>query len=165
MKKPIFIIALLFTTITSFIANATEQKDDVSKISNYAVKHFEQDFKTAKKISWDIESDYVKANFEVDDKKMAALYDLQGNYLGAVEYLSYEQIPEKARLDIEKQYKSYDFSSALKVVSRPHDSDINDVGTYWVNLSNNVKNLILNISPSLHVAFQKSTFVPTSAKY
>lgn len=165
MKKLIFTITLMFITITSFVTNAAERTDDLSKISNYALKQFARDFKAAEKISWDVERDYVKASFEVDDKKMAALYDIQGTYLGAVEYLSYEQIPEKARLDIEKQYKNYDFSSALKIVSRPYGSHLNDVGTYWVNLSNNVKNLFLNISPSLQVAFQTSTFVQTNAKY
>lgn len=164
MKKSIFIITLLFITASTFAANTTERTDDLTKISTYAIKQFEQDFKSAKNVTWDVESEYVKANFKVEDKKMAALYDLQGTYLGAVEYLAYEQIPVKARTDIEKQYKNYDFSSALKIVSRPYGSDLNDVGTYWVNLSNTVKNVIVSISPSLNVAFQKSTFIQTNAK-
>jgi hypothetical protein len=164
MKKLIFILALSLTTIGTYAFTGVERTDDVKKVSDYAIKQFKQDFASAKDVSWKLTRDYIKANFSLDGKKMAALYDLQGTYLGAVEYLSYEQVPVRARTQIEKQYKNYYFSSGLKVVSRPYGSDFNDVGTYWVNLSSTIKELFISVSPSSEIALHKSTLKETTAK-
>ncbi|MBC7914688.1 MAG: hypothetical protein H7Y07_11275, partial [Pyrinomonadaceae bacterium] len=123
------------------------------------------DFKTAKDVSWKLNEQYVKASFTTDGKKMAALYDFQGNFVGAIEYLSYDNIPVKARTEIEKKYTGYNFASALKIVSRPSEtSDFNDVGTYWVDLTNGVKQLYISVSPMSLVSLHKSISLQSTAK-
>ena len=157
MKKLLFIIALVFVTGSSFAIDRTDLKDDVKKVSYTTLRQFEDEFKSAKDIAWRINQQYVKATFTSEGKKMAALYDLQGSYLGAVEYLTYDQLPEKARTEMEKRFKDYSFSSALKIVSRPEgNSDFNDLGTYWVDLINETKQLYVSVSPSLSVTLFKT---------
>lgn len=157
MKKLLFIIALVFVTASSFAIDLTDLKDDVKKVSYATLRQFEDEFKSAKDIAWRINQQYVKATFTSEGKKMAALYDLQGSYLGAVEYLTYDQLPEKARTEMEKRFKDYSFSSALKIVSRPEgNSDFNDLGTYWVDLINETKQLYVSVSPSLSVTLFKT---------
>ena len=157
MKKLLFIIALVFVTASSFAIDRTDLKDDVKKVSYTTLRQFEDEFKSAKDIAWRINQQYVKATFTSEGKKMAALYDLQGSYLGAVEYLTYDQLPEKARTEMEKRFKDYSFSSALKIVSRPEgNSDFNDLGTYWVDLINETKQLYVSVSPSLSVTLFKT---------
>lgn len=157
MKKLLFIIALVFVTASSFAIDRTDLKDDVKKVSYATLRQFEDEFKSAKDIAWRINQQYVKATFTSEGKKMAALYDLQGSYLGAVEYLTYDQLPEKARTEMEKKFKDYSFSSALKIVSRPEgNSDFNDLGTYWVDLINETKQLYVSVSPSLSVTLFKT---------
>lgn len=157
MKKLLFIIALVFVTASSFAIDRTDLKDDVKKVSYATLRQFEDEFKSAKDIAWRINQQYVKATFTSEGKKMAALYDLQGSYLGAVEYLTYDQLPEKARTEMEKRFKDYSFSSALKIVSRPEgNSDFNDLGTYWVDLINETKQLYVSVSPSLSVTLFKT---------
>lgn len=163
MKRLLIIIALSVLTTGTF-ATTKERKDDAKKVSYAALRQFKEDFKTAQDVSWEINTEYVRASFTAEGKKMAALYDIQGSYLGAVEYLTYEQLPLKARTEMEKRYKDYSFSSALKIVSRPaENSDSNDVGTYWVALTNNVKQLFVSVSPSLSVALYKTVAVETTA--
>ena len=69
--------------------------------------------------------------------------------------MAFDQIPVRAKLDIEKKYKGYYFSDALIVISRPDNSDSYDVGTYWVEMSNNKKELYLKVSPAAEVALVK----------
>lgn len=165
MKKLLFVIALALLTTGTFAVEKTDKKDDVKKVSYSALKQFEQEFGTAKDVSWKVNDQYVKASFTSEGKKMAALYDLQGSYLGAVEYLTYEQLPAKARTEIEKRFKDFNFSSALKIVNRPNSTgDFNDVGTYWVDLTNDVKQLYVSVSPSLSVALFKTISLEATAK-
>ncbi len=165
MKKLVIIITLALVTSSSFAIDKTDLTDDVKKVSYSTLKQFEDEFKSAKDISWKINQQYIKASFTSDGRKMAALYDLQGSYLGSVEYLTYEQLPEKARFEMEKRFKNSTFSSALKIVSRPEgNSDFNDVGTYWVDLINETKQLYVSVSPSLSVALFKTINLETLAK-
>lgn len=164
MKKLLFILALALSTVSTFATEKTDSKDDVKKVSYTALRQFQEEFKSARDVSWKVNAQYVKASFTAEGKKMAALYDLQGGYLGAVEYLAYEQLPLKARTEIEKRFKDFSFTSGLKIVSRPEgNQDFADVGTYWVDLTNNVKQLYVSISPSLSVALHKSIAVETTA--
>lgn len=162
MKKLLFIIALALLTTGALAVEKTDKKDDVKKVSYTALKQFEEEFGTAKDVSWKVNDQYVKASFTSDGKKMAALYDLQGSYLGAVEYVNYEYLPLKVRAEIEKRFKDYIFSSALKIVARPNT--FNDVGSYWIDLTNNVKQLYVSVSPSLSVSLFKTISLEASAK-
>ncbi|MBC7914687.1 MAG: hypothetical protein H7Y07_11270 [Pyrinomonadaceae bacterium] len=165
MRKLSIIIALFVLSLGTYATEVPDTKEDIKKISYTALRHFEADFKTAKDVSWRTNEQYVKATFTTDGKKMAALYDLQGNFVGSIEYLSYDQLPVKARTELEKKYTGYNFSSALKIVSRPTDtSDFNDVGTYWVDLTNEVKQLYISISPSSSVSLHKSVSIQATAK-
>jgi len=161
MKKLLFVIALSLLTVSTY---AIDRNDDIKKVSYTALRQFETDFQSAKDVSWKINDQYVKATFTSEGKNMAALYNIQGEYLGVVQYLDYEQVPLKARNEIEKRYSSYTFSSALKIVGRPNDrSDFNDVGTYWVDLANDTKQVYLSVSPSLSVSLFKTLEIETTA--
>ena len=164
MKKLLIIITLTLLTAVTYATERTDKKDDVKKVSYTAIKQFEEEFANAKNVSWRVSDQYVKAQFTSEGKNMAALYDLQGNYIGAVEYVAYSSIPEKARVEMERRFKDYTFSSALKIVSRPAGAfDSNDVGTYWVDLINDTKQLYVSVSPSLSVALYKTYSLSTSA--
>lgn len=165
MKKLLIVITLSLVTALTYATDRIDSKDDVKKVSYTALRQFEDEFRTAESVSWRVNDQYVKATFITEGKNMAALYDLQGNYLGAVEYLTYAQIPVKARTEMEKRFKDFTFSSALKIVSRPGGNyDFNDVGTYWVDLTNDVKQLYVSVSPSLSVALHKTIAIESTAK-
>jgi hypothetical protein len=89
---------------------------------------------------------------------------LQGDFLGTVEYITFEELPVKAKTDILNKFKNFTFTSALKIINRPADNEnFNDVGTYWVDLSNSVKQIIVSVSPSQSVALHKSFAIQTTA--
>jgi hypothetical protein len=154
MKKIVLLIALTVATISSF---AIDRKDDVEKVSYNALRQFEDSFTEAKNVSWRVTDQYVKASFSMEGKRMAAIYDPQGNYIGAVEYVTYTQIPVKARLEIERKFKDFTFTSGLKIVDRPSGAfEFNDIGTYWVDLTNDVKQLYVSVSSYATVSLHKT---------
>src|SRR6476469_2605661 len=159
MKKYIFIIALALSTLSTF---ATERVDDVKKVTVEATSHFAQEFAYAEKVSWNIKDLYIQANYSFKGKRMAALYDLQGKYLGAVEYLTYKDLPLKARTKIDEKYANYTFRSALKIVDRPEGA--NDLGTYLVDVASDSKQLVLAVSESADVSVHKTIWAEKLAK-
>ena len=165
MKRILLIIVLSLIIPGIFAIEKTKRNIAVKKVSSSAISQFQQEFSTAKNVSWIVNEKYLKASFFSTGKRMAALYDLDGNFIGSIQYLSYEQLPYKAKTEIESKYKDYTFVSARRIVSRPTDnSSFNDVGSYWVDLANETEKIYINISPKTDVSLYKSTSFETFAK-
>lgn len=165
MKKILFIIVLSLIIPGIFAIERTNKKAAVKKVSYSTLSQFQQEFSTAKNVSWIINEKYVKASFFSAGKRMAALYDLDGYFIGSIEYLSYDQLPYKAKTEIESKFKDYTFVSARKIVSRPTDnSSFNDVGTYWVDLSNKEEQIYVHVSPNTDASLYKTIRSETLAK-
>ena len=165
MKRILLIIVLSLIIPGIFAIEKTKRNIAVKKVSSSALSQFQQEFSTAKNVSWIDNEKYVKASFFSSGKRMAALYDLDGNFVGSIEYISYDQLPYKAKTEIKNKYKDFAFVSARKIVSRPTDnSSFNDVGSYWVDLANESERIYINVSPKTDVALYKSTNFETLAK-
>lgn len=165
MKRILFIIVLSLIIPGIFAIERTNKKAAVKKVSSSTLSQFQQEFSTAKNVSWIVNEKYVKASFFSAGKRMAALYALDGYFIGSIEYLSYDQLPYKAKTEIKSKFKDYTFVSARKIVSRPTDnSSFNDVGTYWVDLANKGEQIYVNISPKADVSLYKATSLETIAK-
>ena len=165
MKRILLIIVLSLIIPGIFAIEKTKRNIAVKKVSSSALSQFQQEFSTAKNVSWIVNEKYVKASFFSSGKRMAALYDLDGNFVGSIEYISYDQLPYKAKTEIKNKYKDFAFVSARKIVSRPIDnSSFNDVGSYWVDLANESERIYINVSPKTDVALYKSTNFETLAK-
>ena len=165
MKRILLIIVLSLIIPGIFAIEKTKRNIAVKKVSSSALSQFQQEFSTAKNVSWIVNEKYVKASFFSSGKRMAALYDLDGNFVGSIEYISYDQLPYKAKTEIKNKYKDFAFVSARKIVSRPTDnSSFNDVGSYWVDLANESERIYINVSPKTDVALYKSTNFENHAK-
>jgi hypothetical protein len=154
MKKLVFAIAFTLVSAVTFAAGS----DDSDKVAYVAVRQFEQEFKDAEDVSWRVGDDYAKAYFTSLGKKMVAFYSLNGDFIGAVQYLEYKQLPLKTRQEIEKKYKDYEFTEAIQIVSRP-SSDYEDVGTYYVDLANDAQEIYLKVSSadiSVHKTIERA---------
>ncbi len=138
--------------------NASEIKkvEDV-KISSTAKKQFESEFKNAQNVSWTVKGAYQKASFSIENKRTTAFYDLSGEFMGATQFVNYEDLPIDARKQVETSYKGYVVNDVVQVVSRPLDSDLNDVGTYWIGLVNDKKEVYLKIASAIDVQIVKQT--------
>jgi hypothetical protein len=165
MKRILLIIVLSLIIPGIFAIEKTKKRIAVKKVSSSTLSQFQQEFSTAKNVSWITNEKYVKASFFSTGKRMVALYDLDGNFIGSIEYLSYDQLPYKAKTEIESKYKDYTFVSARRIASRPTDnSSFNDVGSYWIDLTNESGRIYINVSPKAGISLYKSTSFETFAK-
>ena len=164
MKKLLFATLLTIASVAGFAAGKVEKKDD-SKVTYSAKKQFEQEFEKAQNVKWTVTEDYQKARFTLEGKNLTAIYDLQGNYLGATEFVEFDTLPEGAKKQLGKHYKDYNFSEAILIVGRPSNSyQTDDVGSYWINLVKDDKQVYLTYSESTGLSLFKTVTASKSAK-
>ncbi|WP_207420930.1 hypothetical protein [Desertivirga brevis] len=165
MKHLLYATLLTIFSVAGFAAENIDKKDDSKNISYNAKRQLEAEFAGAKDVTWTANTDYQKASFSFEGKKITALFDIQGNYLGATQVVAFEELPAEAKKSIEKYYKGFAFSGALKVVARPsNDYQSNDVGTYWIDLAKDSKEVYLNYTSSTGLSFYKNVESAASAK-
>lgn len=165
MKKLLIATLLTFATAAGFATEKVEKKDDSKEISYNAKKQLESEFAGAKDVSWTVNDDYQKASFTLEGKKLTAIFDVQGSYLAATQLVAFDELPAEAKRSITKFYKGYEFSEAIKIVARPsNDYQSNDVGTYWIDLAKDNKQVYLNYTETTGLSFYKKVENSASAK-
>jgi len=165
MKHLLFATLLSIISVAGFATENIEKKDDSKNISYNAKKQLASEFADAKDVTWTANDEYQKATFTLEGKKLTALFDIQGNYLGATQVVNFSELPAEAQKSILKYYKDYSFSDALRVVARPDNAyQSNDVGTYWIDLAKDNKQVFLNYTESAGLAFYKKVESTTTAK-
>ena len=87
MKKMILALAMIFTISSAFANEETVKKEVLSA--------FKSNFTNATEISWTISDTYYKAAFTLNDQKVFAFYNLEGQFLGLTRYISSLQLPVK----------------------------------------------------------------------
>ena len=68
---------------------------------------FESDFSKASKISWEKTSDFYFASFTLNDVRIDAAYNEDGELLGTASVISAEQMPLSVSLAIAEKYAGY----------------------------------------------------------
>ena len=68
---------------------------------------FERDFSKASKISWEKTSDFYFASFTLNDVRIDAAYNEDGELLGTARVISAEQMPLSVSLAIAEKYAGY----------------------------------------------------------
>ncbi|WP_256013050.1 hypothetical protein [Desertivirga xinjiangensis] len=164
MKKALLSL-IFFGLLVSGFASTNKGEDDSLKITPAAISWFKAEFKTAVNVTWVLGSDYQKAMFTIDGKKLTALFDLKGNYLASTQTVAFDEIPESAKAEIAKSYKDYNFSSALLIVKRSATGvkSSTDAGTYWIDLATDNKQVYLNYSSNTGVVLYKTIFTQQNA--
>jgi len=158
MKKLTLLTA--FIAILSLSAFATEEvkkADDVSKVSHYVIRQFESEFYNAANVSWTVTEGYEKAEFTVDNVKMAAFFDTNGKYLGHTEAITYNVLPSHAKKQIAREYEGYHVKELIRfqyaetpssALTRLTATNIFDDEVYLLTLYKADKQATLRITPS-----------------
>ena len=128
-------------------------KDGGSVTVSYAVENeFQSTFSGAKDVVWTINSNCQKATFTLNNVKMTAFYDLQGSYLGVTREVKYDEIAAKAKETIADKYKDYSVKQVIKYEALNADVNFEET-TYFVDLKNDSKELLVRVTPSSNVYF------------
>jgi hypothetical protein len=157
MKKLTLIALVILLSFSAFAAEGGKKSDDTNKISSYVLRQFESEFYDAKEVTWTVNENYEKAEFVFNNVRMAAFYDVNGEYIGHTEVVSYNSLPSAARKQIARQYEGYHVKDLIRFeyagASSSSLAHINAVSAYdnevyFLSLNKAGKEATLQISPS-----------------
>jgi len=132
MKKILMTLAIALSTLGVFAGNDADVNPKV-------LNAFNNEFKTARGVIWNVSTDYYRADFTYNDKYVFAYYSVNGDLLGLSRYITQNDLPMNLQNDLRKSYTGYWISDLFEVA--------NTEGTaYYVTLENADTKLVLKSS-------------------
>src|SRR3954467_5090513 len=101
MKKIMMMLVLVLTVGTSFASTGEEA------ISKQALNAFKKEFAGATEAAWTVGSNYYKVTFSLNDQKLFAYYNAQGEFLAVTRNISSLQLPLTLQTSLKRSYNSY----------------------------------------------------------
>jgi hypothetical protein len=143
MKKIILTLAVALSTICSFAGEV--------KVSSKVLDAFNNEFASAKEVTWTASPNYYKAAFVFNDQHVFAFYSTEGELLGMTRYISSLNLPITLQAGLKKGYSNYWISDLFEVS--------NSEGTsYYITLENADAKIVLKATGSESwKAYQKTT--------
>ena len=76
---------------------------------------FKTEFTNAKDVEWDTGSNYFRATFTMNDQRVFAFYNVEGELLSVARYISSIQLPINLFSDLKNNYSKYWISDLFEV--------------------------------------------------
>ena len=144
MKKIMMMLALVLTLSTSFAFTGEEA------VNKQALASFKTEFAGATDAAWTVGNSYYQVAFTMNDQKLFAYYNTQGEFLAVTRYISSFQLPLNLQTSLKKSYSNY-WISDLFEVARSSGTD------YYVTFENaDTKIVLRSADGSSWSLYQKS---------
>jgi hypothetical protein len=132
MKKSLMAALIVTTFVTSAFAK------DPAKINYLALRSFNVEFKAASNVTWSSAPDFVKATFTLDNQKMEAFYNADGEKIATSSSISLDELPLKAKRAFAKKYDSYNVKEAILFEGIEESA-------YFISAENETENVIVKV--------------------
>lgn len=99
MKKIILLLAITISALSAFAIDST--------IDHRILKAFEQEFSTAKDVTWSRGTDYYKAEFTFNGICVNAFYNKDGELMGLTRYITSLDLPLKLQANLKKSHSGF----------------------------------------------------------
>jgi len=144
MKKIMMMLVLVLMVSTTF---AFRNKEVISK---QAVNAFKNEFASATDVAWSVGKSYYKVAFTMDDQKLFAYYNNQGEFIAVSRFISSSQLPLNLQSNLKKIYSNYWISDLFEMTT-------NDATNYYVTFENaDTKIVLKSTDGSSWSVYQKS---------
>jgi hypothetical protein len=130
MKKIMMILALVLTVSTGFAFTGEEA------VNKQALEAFKSEFVGATDVNWTAGSNYYKAAFTLNDQKLFAFYNSQGEFIAVTRYISSFQLPLNLQTDMKKSYSNFWVSDLFEMAT-------NDDTSYYLTMENADTKIVL----------------------
>jgi hypothetical protein len=144
MRK-LLMAALLVVTIAGS-AFATETTTVSSTIAN----SFAYDFKKASDVTWSTSDNYVKATFVLNNQRMEAFYNVDGEKIGSSTAFNVEELPMNAKRVFAKKYSGYTVKQAIAFTGTEETE-------FYISAENDKEAVILKVDSLGAVSTYKRT--------
>lgn len=108
MKKIVFVMGFLMIMSVSW-AYPSE------KVSQKVLTSFKTEFTTAQDVDWETGSNYFRAAFTMNEQRIFAYYNVDGQLLSIARYISSIQLPVNLYADLKNEYSKYWISDLFEV--------------------------------------------------
>jgi len=155
MKKIFITTAIAAMFSISAFADGTKKNSSTVNVSYSVLNQFNADFAEAKNASWTVNKNFQKVDFILNDAKMTAFYNFQGDFVAVTQDVDAKAIPAKAKKEIAEDYKGYVVNEVIVVQNNTELNSAADETAYFVDLKNDTKEVLVKITPSAHIEFYK----------
>lgn len=144
-------------------ATKEPKKEKKFTTPNYSTEqHFLGDFPGATDVKW-YTNGVDEVNFMLNGKAMTAFYDFDNSLIGTTSKADYNDLPQAARKYIEKHFQDYtpqdiilfDDNEYNDSPMELYETSFDDEDNYFVELANNNKKIVLQVSRDGLVSFFK----------
>ena len=108
MKKLLLVLGLV---ATMGVCSAYPSE----RVSQKVLASFKTEFTNAKDVEWDTGSNYFRATFTMNDQRVFAFYNVEGELLSVARYISSIQLPINLFSDLKNNYSKYWISDLFEV--------------------------------------------------
>jgi hypothetical protein len=111
---------------------------DVTGISSAIMTSFQTNFINAKDVSWTTKSDYSKASFTLNNRRMEAFYNTEGEMIASSENIALEELPVNAKRTFAKEFTGYEVKEAIHFQGNEDDA-------YYISAENEKESIIIRV--------------------
>ena len=108
MKKIVFVMGFLMIMGVSW-AYPSE------KVSQKVLTSFKTEFTNAQDVQWETGNNYFRAAFTMNEQRIFAFYNVEGELLSVARYISSIQLPVNLFSDLKNDYSKYWISDLFEV--------------------------------------------------
>lgn len=108
MKKIVFVLGLL---VTVGVCSAYPSE----KVSRKVLTSFKSEFANAKDVEWETGNNYFRAAFTMNEQRIYAFYNVDGEMLSIARYISSVQLPVNLFANLKNEYTKYWISDLFEV--------------------------------------------------
>jgi len=107
-NKILMLVTVLFCTFSTF-ANGIE-------VPGFVTSEFQKDFAKASNVIWESGKNYYQASFSIDDVKMSAYYNLEGEKIGISRNIVSNQLPLNLQLRLNELKSGYSITEMKEAI-------------------------------------------------
>ncbi len=164
MKKFIYITLLVLVASVKGFANDNKKVVDAeSEASYFALNNFSSRFSAAENVNWTITDAFQKASFILNGEKLAAFFDLNGEYIATTQHVDFNKLPALSKARLAKLYKGYEVDDVVKYDLDGQSANFdmltgrrNYDSMYFASIKNKKETILIKITPDGEIAYMKN---------
>lgn len=132
----------LFTLALAAIAIGTSAFAGPASISSKVNEHFTASFSKAKNVSWNSSERFDKVSFMLNNEKVFAFYDTDGELIGTSRTMAFDKLPKSALENITSKYlyPEYQLKDCIEFTTAFNEKN------YYVSMDRKNETVVLEIT-------------------
>ncbi|HXB45742.1 MAG TPA: hypothetical protein VNV85_16860 [Puia sp.] len=160
MKKIFLAAGLSLATVTVTFAQGNNDSDNPD-VSSFTKSQFATDFPDATNVHFANEKNFSEVSFTQEKEKISAYYDDRNQLVGTIQKKAFDDLPENAKKNIQKNYAGYTILDVVKFNDNESDgteliqygTSLDDGDNYFVELKKDSKAIVVKVSLTGGVEF------------